>query len=151
MARRPNDDLKAQLVEATGAKYVNAKETTLDSLAKNFDIIIEGTGNASVAIGAMRYLATNGVLCFLGVYGPSKLTFEIGDLLRETVLRNKLVFGSVNANKRYFEMGLKDFRQIKLKFGSLLSRLFTATLKPDDYKKAFEPESDEIKTIIDFS
>jgi hypothetical protein len=48
-------------------------------------------------------------------------------------------------------MGLKDFQQIKLKFGSLLSRLFTATLKPDDYKKAFEPESDDIKTIIDFS
>jgi threonine dehydrogenase-like Zn-dependent dehydrogenase len=151
MARRPRDDLKAQLVEATGAKYINAKETSLDSLGMSFDIIIEGTGSAPVAINAVQHLGTNGVLCCLGVYGPSELTFEAGDLLREIVLRNKVVFGSVNANKRYFEMGLTDLQRIKEKFGSILPKLFTSILKPADYKKAFDAQSEDIKAVIDFS
>lgn len=151
VARRPANDSKARLVEASGAKYVNAEETSLDSLGRSFDMIIEGTGNASVAIDALRHLATNGVLCYLGVYGPRQVSFEAGSLFREVVLRNKLLFGSVNANKRYFEMGLKDFQAIKKKFGNLLPRLFTAVLKPEDFRKAFQPGADEIKTVIDFA
>ncbi len=151
VARRPADDSKARLVEATGAKYVNTKETSLDSLGRNFDIIIEGTGNTSVAIDALRHLATNGVLCYLGVYGPGQVSFEAGGLFREVVLRNKLVFGSVNANKRYFEMGLKDFQEINRKFGNLFPRLLTAVLKPEDFGKAFQAGGDEIKTVIDFA
>ena len=130
---------------------MNSSEITLDSLGKEFDIIIEGTGNAAVAIDSLKHLATNGVACFLGVYASSKLSFEAGDLFREMVLRNKLVFGSVNANKRYFEMGLKDFQKIKSGYGSLLSKLITETLKPEEYRKAFQPDSSEIKTVIDFS
>jgi len=151
MARRPKDDPKARLVEECGAKYLSAKEASLDSLGKSFDIIIEGTGNASVAVDAMKHLATNGVLCYLGVYGPNQISFEAGGLFREMVLRNRLVFGSVNANKRYFEMGLKDFQLIRQKFGHVLSKLFTSTLEPEDFKKAFEPGSSDIKTVIDFS
>jgi threonine dehydrogenase-like Zn-dependent dehydrogenase len=150
MARRPKDDLKARLVEAVGAKYVDATQTSLNVLGKDFDVIIEGTGNASVALEAMNHLSTNGALCLLGVYSASQLTFQFGDLLREMVLRNKLVFGSVNANKRYFEMGLTDFRQIKKRFGDVLSRMFTLVLKPEEFKQAFEPQLEDIKTIIDF-
>jgi threonine dehydrogenase-like Zn-dependent dehydrogenase len=150
VARRPKEDLKAQLVEATGAHYINSKETSLDSLGKSFDIIIEGTGNPPLAVAALDLLAPNGVLCYLGVYGPSQLTFK-PDYLREMVLRNKLAFGSVNANKRYFEMGLKDFQQIKARFTNLLPKLLTSTLKPEEFQEAFQPNADEIKTIIDFA
>lgn len=150
MARRPKSDVKAKLVEAAGATYVNAEETALQALGKKFDIILEGTGNANVAMDAMKNLATNGVLCYLGVYGQSQLTSEVGDLLREAVLRNKVFFGSVNANKRYFEMGLEDFTAIKQKFGNALSNLFTSTLKPENYEEAFKPGPGDIKTVIDF-
>lgn len=150
MARRPKDDLKARLVDAVGAQYVDATQTSLETLGKTFDIIIEGTGNASVALDAMNHLSTNGVLCLLGVYNASQSTFQFGDLLREMVLRNKLLFGSVNANKRYFEMGLIDFRQVKQRFGDVLSRMFTQVLKPEEFKQAFDPQPEDIKTVINF-
>lgn len=150
-AHRPKTDLKAQLVEASGATYVNTTETSVQSLGKKFDVILEGTGSAAVALDAMKNLATNGVLCYISVYNPAQQTFEIGDLLREAVLRNKVFFGSVNANKRYFEMGLHDFQTIKQRFGNILSRLFTSTLKPEDYLEAFKPEPGDIKTVIDFT
>ena len=151
MARRPKDDLKARLVDAVGAQYVDATQTSLETLGKTFDIIIEGTGNASVALDAMNHLSTNGVLCLLGVYNASQSTFQFGDLLREMVLRNKLLFGSVNANKRYFEMGLIDFRQVKQRFGDVLSRMFTQVLKPEEFKQAFDPQPEDIKTVINFA
>ena len=150
MARRPKDDLKARLVDAVGARYVDATQTSLETLGKTFDIIIEGTGNASVALDAMNHLSTNGVLCLLGVYNASQSTFQFGDLLREMVLRNKLLFGSVNANKRYFEMGLIDFRQVKQRFGDVLSRMFTQVLRPEEFKQAFDPQPEDIKTVINF-
>lgn len=150
VARRPKTDAKAQLVEASGATYVNATETSVQSLGKKFDVILEGTGSATVALDAMKNLATNGVLCYISVYSPAQQTFEIGDLLREAVLRNKAFFGSVNANKRYFDMGLHDFQTIKQRFGNILSRLFTSTLKPEDYLEAFKPDPGDIKTVIDF-
>jgi threonine dehydrogenase-like Zn-dependent dehydrogenase len=151
VARRPKTDSKAQMVESTGANYVNARETLLDKLGKKYDIIIEGTGDASVAMDALRLLSPNGVLCFLGVYGPSSLTFEAGQLLREMVLRNKVAFGSVNANKKYFEMGLKDFQEIKKRYSGFLSKFFTLTLKPEEYMEAYEPRPSDIKTVIEFS
>jgi len=149
VARRPREDLKAQLVEKVGAHYVNSEVTSLDLIGKSFDVIIEGTGNASVAMDTLNRLAPNGVLCYLGVYGPSQNAFK-PDYLRELVLRNKLAFGSVNANKRYFEMGLKDFQQIQAKFGNLLSELITERLRPEDFLEAFQPNEAEIKTVIDF-
>ncbi len=150
VAQRPKDDLKAQLIERTGAHYVNSREESIDSIGKNFDVIIEGTGSPAVAMDAVNRLAANGVLCYLGVYGPSQTAFK-PDYLREMVLRNKLALGSVNANKRYFEMGLEDFKQIKAKFDNLLSKLMTSVLKPQDFEEAFQPSDSEIKTVIDFS
>jgi len=151
VARRPLDDPKAQLIFRSGAKYVDTKESSLDSLGQSFDIIIEGTGNAIVAADAMQHLATNGAFCLLGVYDPEQLSIQAGDLFREMVLRNKLLFGSVNANKSYFELGLKDFQLIKERFGNILTGLFSSILKPEDYEKGFEPDPSEIKTVIDFS
>jgi len=150
VARRPKEDLKARLVESTGAHYINSMETPIDSLSENFDIIIEGTGYAPIAMESINQLATNGVLCYLGVYGPSQLAFKT-DYLKEMVLRNKLTFGSVNANKRYFELGLIDLQKIKAKFGNLLSNLITSSLKPEEFQRAFLPDEAEIKTIIDFT
>lgn len=151
VARRPKDDFKARLVTQAGAQYVNATETNLDSLGTDFDIILEGTGNPNVAIDAVTRLATNGVFCFLGVYGPSQVNFPGGDVFREMVLRNKVLFGSVNANKRYFEMGLDDFRAIKQKFSNTLISLITSKLSLEEYGRAFQPDPNEIKTVIDFS
>jgi threonine dehydrogenase-like Zn-dependent dehydrogenase len=149
VARRPKDDLKAQLVERTGAHYIDSLETSLDSIGKDFDMIIEGTGNISVAMDALNHMATNGVLCYLGVYGPSQTAFKAA-YLENVVLKNKLLFGSVNANKRYFEMGLDDFKQIKAKYGNLLSKLLTTVLKLEEFEEAFQPSDSEIKTVIDF-
>jgi len=151
VARRPITDPKAKLIESLGARYVNVGETSIESLDLTFDIIIEGTGNPTVAADALRYLATDGVLCYLGVYPPSEIVLPLGQQLRSMVLGNKLIFGCVNANRSYFETGIHDYMRIKEKFPSFLPSLISSRVKLQDFQKAYEPEQGSIKQVIEFS
>jgi threonine dehydrogenase-like Zn-dependent dehydrogenase len=151
VATRPRDSLKARLVEQTGASYINAKETPLDTLENRYDIVLEITGNTSVALEAQRLIEVNGVVSFLGVYKGQQLTEDAGRLFTDLVLGNRIYFGSVNANKRYFQQGVRDLTRIMNKWKGLLDEMITRTTSPDRFEEAYRPEDEEeIKTIIQF-
>jgi threonine dehydrogenase-like Zn-dependent dehydrogenase len=149
VATRPKDSLKARLVEKIGGTYVNANEQTITSLGK-FDLILEETGVATLAAEAQGLLNNNGVLCLLGIYRPNLATQDIGHSYDDIVLGNKITFGSVNANIRYFVSGIQDFKTIQQKFPGVLKSMFTKTVGPSDYSQAYSPTKDDIKSVIDF-
>lgn len=151
IATRSEDSLKAKLVEQTGAKYINARETPLSTLEKKYDIVFEITGNPSVAFEAQQLIGVNGVVCFLGIYKSQQDTEDAGKLFTDLVLGNKVFFGSVNANKTYFEKGVKDLQAIRKKWSGFLEKIITRRASYEDLEKAYSPESEEeIKTIIEF-
>lgn len=149
VATRPKDSLKARIVEKIGGTYVNAEEQPITGLGK-FDLIMEETGVASLAAEAQGLLSNNGVLCLLGIYRPNLATQDIGHSYDDIVLGNKITFGSVNANKRYFAMGIQDFKSIQLRFPGVLKSLFTKTVGLSEYSQAYSPTKDDIKSVIDF-
>ncbi len=149
VATRPRNTLKAQLVQKIGGNYVNSIEQPITSLGK-FDLIFEETGAASVAADAQGLLNPNGVLCLLGIYAPKQATQDIGQVFADIVLGNKVIFGSVNANIRYFRRGLEDFATIQQRFPGVLKSMFTKTVRPSDYSEAYSPTKDDIKSVIDF-
>ena len=149
VATRPKDTLKAQLVQKVGGEYINSNEQPIGTLGK-FDFILEETGDSSVAAEAQGLLNSNGVLCLLGIYGPKQATQDIGRIFANVVLGNKLIFGSVNANIRYFQRGLEDFAGIQQRFSGALNSLFTKVVSPSGFLQAYNPSKDDIKSIIDF-
>ncbi len=150
VATRSKDSPKAQLVMQTGAAYVNSKETSLKSMEDKFDIVFEVTGNPSVALEAQNLIETNGVVCYLGIYRMEQGTEDAGGLFTNMVLGNRVHFGSVNANKFYFEKGVKDLTRIRRKWNGFLEKIITRRSKLEDLERAYSPESEEeIKTIID--
>jgi threonine dehydrogenase-like Zn-dependent dehydrogenase len=151
VATQPQESLKAHLVEQTGAQYVNAKETPVTSLGANFDFIFEATGSPQVAMDALELLRPNGVACFLGIYRDRVVCQDFGKIATSIVLGNRLCFGSVNANRSYFERGLVHLAEMKARYRDVLRKLFTSTLRPEEYRTAFEPSRDEIKTVIEFA
>jgi glucose 1-dehydrogenase len=151
VATRPKKSKKARIAESVGARYVNATEAPLSELGERFNIIIEATGNAEVAGGALGLSERNGVLCFLGVYSDKTVSIDLGDILRSDVLGNKLFLGSVNANRKYFELGLGDMSEIEKKFPGILAELVTTKIPPEQFRRAFQQDSEEIKTIVEFS
>jgi glucose 1-dehydrogenase len=149
VATRPKDSLKARIVQKTGAEYVKADDQPLADLGE-FDLILEETGVASLAATAQGLLGPNGVLCLLGIYRPNLATQDIGHTYDDIVLGNKITFGSVNANKRYFLSGLNDLKTAQQRFPDILKSMLTKIVQPDEFSRAYSPSKDDIKSVIEF-
>jgi threonine dehydrogenase-like Zn-dependent dehydrogenase len=121
--------LNSRLIEELGARYVSTKELSLtDASAKYgpFDLILEGTGFSPLVFEAMNVLARNGVLAMVSVTGGSRQVQVPADAINlGCVLGNKVAFGSVNANREYFETGVKDLSTAELQYPGWLESLLT--------------------------
>ncbi len=122
-ARNKHPYLNSMLIEGLGAKY-------LSTSFGPFDIIFEGTGSSTVVFEAADVLAKNGVLILSSITGGGKRLEIPGDKINlDFVLGNKLMFGTVNANREYFESGAKDLSQAELQYPGWLSKLLTNPIK----------------------
>jgi threonine dehydrogenase-like Zn-dependent dehydrogenase len=121
--------LNAHLLEELGARYISTKDTPILDAAKQFgpfDIIFEATGNSGVVFDSMQALGKNGVLVLSSVTGGDKMVEVPADRINlEFVLGNKVMVGTVNANREYFEMGVRDMAQSEAEYPGWLAKLLT--------------------------
>jgi len=135
--------LNASLIEELGAHYISTKDTPLLDAAKQrgpFDLIFEGTGNSSVVFDSMQALGKNGVLVLSSVTGGDKMIQIPADRINlEFVLGNKVMVGTVNANREYFELGVRDMAHAEAEYPGWLSKLLTDPVKGlENYTELFE-------------
>lgn len=120
-----NLDLLAQL----GVRYISTNDLSIRDAAKRygaFDLMFEATGYSPVAFEAMESLGKNGVLILASVTGGDRQHPIPADKINlDFVLGNKLVVGTVNANREYFEAGVYDFARAQLEFPGWLPKLLT--------------------------
>jgi threonine dehydrogenase-like Zn-dependent dehydrogenase len=133
----------AELLEGTGARYISIQEEPFLDAARRvgaFDIILEASGQSSSVFEGMQALAKNGVLVLTSVTGGNKeLTIPADRINLEFVLGNKAMVGSVNANREYFEMGVKDMAHAEAEFGGWLAQLLTHPVKGlENYAELFD-------------
>ena len=139
----PKPYLNSDLIEAIGARYVSTKELPLIQAAKEFgpfDVIFEATGFSPVVFEAMQALAKNGVLVLSSVTGGDRSVEVPADKINLSfVLGNKVMVGTVNANREYFEMGVKDLAQAEAEYPGWLGRLLTHPVKGlENYQELFD-------------
>lgn len=119
----------ADLLAGIGVRYVSTRERSIVDAAREsgpFDLIFEGTGNSGVVFEAAQVLAKNGVLVLTSITGGGKsLEIPADRINLEFVLGNKVMVGSVNANRDYFETGARDIAQAALSFPGWLNQLLT--------------------------
>ncbi len=133
----------AELLEGTGARYISIQDEPFLDAAKRvgpFDVILEASGQSSSVFEGMQAVAKNGVLVLTSVTGGDKqLTIPADRINLEFVLGNKVMVGSVNANREYFEMGVKDMAQAEAQYGGWLAQLLTHPVKGlENYAELFE-------------
>jgi threonine dehydrogenase-like Zn-dependent dehydrogenase len=152
LARSPKPSLNADLLEAIGARYISTQEVSFENATKQFgpwDIIFEATGNSAITFEGMERLGNNGVLIVTGISGGDK-TIEIpGDRIQlKFVLGNKVMVGTVNANRTYFEMGVQDMALAEEFWPGWLKRFLTHPLKGlDQYQEMIRLLTEEKKAI----
>ncbi len=137
---------KPDLVRALGATYHSG---SVADLTFEPDAIIECTGVGQVISESIQKIAANGIVCLTGVgHGGIMTGAAIADVAAAAVLRNNVIVGSVNANKRHWYRAGQTLARADRKW---LAQLITRREKPEDFRKALEREPDDIKVIIQFS
>jgi len=128
-ALTPRPYLNSDLVEALGARYESTNDLSLAAGAAKygpFDLMFEATGYAPIVFEAMQALGKNGVLVLSSVTGGDHRVEVPADKINlDFVLGNKVMVGTVNANREYFESGVKDLAQAEAEYPGWLSRLLT--------------------------
>ena len=140
--------LKSELVEAMGAHYVSTAQTSPQELARRVgkaDLIIDATGSSAVAFGCMQLLGHNGVLVWTSVTGGRQHVEVPSDKVNlDWVLGNKLLLGSVNANREHFEMGIKDLALGEVMYPDVLERILTTPIRGlENYTQMIQALTDE--------
>ncbi|MBF9133848.1 glucose 1-dehydrogenase [Plantactinospora sp. S1510] len=136
---------KPALVEALGARFHTG---TVHELGREFDIVLECTGAPPVVLDSMCQAAPNGIVCLTGVSsGGRTIDFDAGALNRALVLENNVVFGTVNANRRHWELAAEALAAADPDW---LSRMITRRVPIDEWSKAYSPEPDDIKVVLEF-
>jgi glucose 1-dehydrogenase len=128
-ARSDEPSLNARLIAETGAAYHGTRTTPFTDTALRlgpFDLIFEATGYSPLVFDAMGALAKNGVLVLASVTGGDRRVEVPADRLNlEFVLGNKVMVGTVNANREYFESGVSDFAKAEQTWPGWLATLLT--------------------------
>jgi threonine dehydrogenase-like Zn-dependent dehydrogenase len=153
--QRPNP--RADLLESIGARYVATQELSILDGGEQFgpfDLVFEATGASSVVFDSMQVLAKNGALVLSSVTGGDRTIEVPADKINlGFVLGNKLMVGTVNANREYFESGVRDLAQAEAQYSGWLRRLLTHPIKGlENYKQAFgalENAKDAIKVFYE--
>ena len=150
--RRTGSYRNAELLGELGARYVSTTETSLgDSAAAHgpFDLMFEATGYSPIAFEAMQHLGKNGVLILSSVTGGGREIRVPADTINlEFVLGNKVMVGTVNANRDHFEAGIYDLSRTEMEFPGWLAKLLTHRVDGlEDHTEITRIWSQEIEAI----
>ena len=133
---------KPGLARSLGARY-HTQYPALD-----FDVVIECTGAPPVIAKALAGCAPGGIVCLTGLGGGHSIaSFDAAALNQSLVLENRVVFGSVNANRRHYEAAAEALERAERAW---LERLITTRVPLGESEKAYEKRENDVKTVILF-
>ncbi len=143
---RVTDGPKPGLVSDLGATY---HSTSLPDSGLAPDIIVECTGVPSVIVDVLTQAARNAVVCLTGVSDIGHtMPVDIGALNRKLVLENNVAFGSVNANRRHYDLGVAALAAAD---PSWLGRLISRRVPLASYADAFARTPADVKVVIEIA
>jgi threonine dehydrogenase-like Zn-dependent dehydrogenase len=136
---------KPGLVRDLGATYHTGSVLDLDFEP---DIIVECTGVGSVIGDSIQKVKSGGIVCLTGVGAGGAAGRTTADVAAATVLKNNVIVGSVNANKRHWYRAGENLANSDREW---LSRVITRREKPENFEQALARQPDDVKVIIQFS
>ena len=141
-------DAHGELVEQCGARYVSTHENALSELG-TFDLVIEAVGNAQLMAGTLGLLRRSGVACLLGI-DPRDQTVELdGPVLGvDTILENRVLFGSVNAHRQDWLAAVDDLDQARERWPEALEQFVTLRVPLDRFPEAFEHRGGKATLVL---
>ncbi len=154
-SRDPVDSPKAKLARSFGVEYVCSEDVTPSELAEShgpIDVVYEATGAASISFQLLEALGVNGVFVFTGIPGKKEpIEIEAPSIMRNLVLRNQVVFGTVNADTSDFHAALHDLAYFKEHWPEAVAGLITDRHPAEAFEPLLSWDVGGIKHVLTFN
>jgi threonine dehydrogenase-like Zn-dependent dehydrogenase len=151
-ARETTPNPRAALLESIGATYVSAEAESLEALAQhvgNVDLVYEATGASRLSFEMIKYLGTNGIFVFTGVPGrKAPIEIDTDLVMRDLVLKNQVVFGTVNAGRDSFEAAIRDIGVFSKRWPEAVKSLISGRFPMEAYDDLLLGRISGIKNVI---
>jgi threonine dehydrogenase-like Zn-dependent dehydrogenase len=151
-----SDTARPKWLQGIGGQYVDGRQVPVDRVEKvvgSMELILEATGIAKLEFNLLDALALNGVYVLTGIPGGNRpLQIAGAALVRQLVLENQLMLGSVNAACGHFQMAVDDLARAYLRWGSHLARLITHAHPSVEFAEPLaHHHPDAIKEVIEWA
>jgi threonine dehydrogenase-like Zn-dependent dehydrogenase len=146
---------KSSVVESIGATYVSAADAPVDDLAArvgNIDVVYEASGASQLSFEVIKRLGVNGIFVFTGVPGrKAPVAIDTDRIMRNLVLNNQVVFGSVNASRSNFQSAINDLAAFNQSWPESVSRLISGRFPVGQYRELLLGPVHGIKNVLSFA
>jgi glucose 1-dehydrogenase len=137
---------KRDLVEALGARYHAGDAADLDA---DVDVVIECTGLGAVGRLAGQRVVSGGIMCLTGIMNVEpQFDVDATTLNRNMVLRNAVLFGTVNAGRRHWKQAVEALGTAD---PAWLQGLITRRVPLTRWSEALERQPQDIKVVVDLT
>ncbi len=149
------DSARPRWLEGIGGSYIDGRHVPPEQIRERFgamDLLVEATGAPKLAFNLLDALALSGIYILTGIpAGHCTANLPACDLVREMVLDNQVMIGSVNASRDHFQMAVDALLQAHHRWPGHVERLITHRYAPEEAADALhEHPDDEIKAVIEW-
>ena len=145
---------RINLVHAIGATYVSSQATTFPDLAAqmgNINLVYEAVGHSHFALQALRVLGANGIFVLTGVPGlQAFIEADPARLMRDMVLKNQVLLGTVNAGPEAFASALRNLDVFRRHWPAVVRTLIAGRYPPEQAPDLILGRPAGIKSVIAF-
>ena len=153
--RSPAPNPKAEIVEAIGAKYISSQDVPVSDLPNvvgSIDLVYEAIGISSVAFDVLGALGVNGVYIFTGIPAPGdQIPVNADQLMRNVVLGNQAVIGTVNADDASFKAAIRDLAYFRKNWPEAIDSVISKRYSIDSCRELLLDRATGIKNVISFA
>jgi threonine dehydrogenase-like Zn-dependent dehydrogenase len=138
----------SELVELTGARYASTGGGDLAELGR-FDLVVEAAGSAELMARSLGLLRRGGVACLLGIDPHAQRVELDGRVLGvDTILENRVLFGSVNAQRQDWVAAVADLDRVRERWPGALERLVSLRVPLDRFDEAFAHRGGKATVVL---
>jgi glucose 1-dehydrogenase len=135
-------------VTAVGATYVSVKDTSVSDLGM-FDLVVVAAGDAQLMADSLSLLRRSGVACLLGIDGREQHVQIDGPVIGvDAVLENRVLFGSVNAQRRDWHDGVAALDRARERWQDALEALVSLRVPLDRFGDAFDHSPGKATLVV---
>ena len=120
-----------------------------DDLDVEVEVVIECTGLGAVGRSAVRTLVNGGIMCLTGIMNlDPQLDTDATTMDRNAVLRNLVLFGTVNTGRRHWWQAVEALEAAD---PAWLRAMITRRVPLTAFADALERQPGDIKVIVDLT